>query len=933
MPWHDDVTDRVAVAVQTMADEDVAAVLQLIAEGAAGSFEDSVFAIEACGQLASTAQEQQDYELVDELCAATAHVVARSTARLDAENLLIGSVRHFRRVVGPYAALGLADGLDDLLETCLQPDRVGFQSAALANLRGEIFRELGELETAQQHYEWALETLLNDPVANDDLHSSIRSNLALALQARGDLDGARGQLRRSLALCADHQSLGYAYSLDNLGSVEFDLGVRYGQSYGADNLRAGETMRLALDHLRAAEDIFRTTLPETADDLVISLEHAAQVTRSLGDDEAWREVADELTRLIQSVPLSGDSFWRAAVVNAELAVTDGHPEAAIEVLISAWNRIESTGSREHLHGLSTLAGLLHEQGYAEQLDAVEQIIVTIEDEALERLLGSGSERETAVAFATYRHRLQQFLGRSLPEQDGPVDPHVYEVVLNRKGLLAERRGRLWLASHDRPEVAERVVEVRSLRAQVARLDVDGADAHSVQAARREHDRVSHLLDRAEAQLAQELASDGHPSFVRREFWELQRVLGPDELFVDLVRLRDSRGTVHYAAFAYSHRDGLNVVRLGSADAVDAALAEFVQASPKATAALAAALPAVSALFAGGPRRVIIAPTGVWCGVPVCLLPGHDDVPMIESCVVSTVPSARWLIARRNESTQSPSTAPAVVLGDPDFDLDDALEDLDFTMRWRVDRLRHSRHEAERVGQLLGVTPALDRDASRALLLAVRRPRILHVASHGTYLDARHGLRELSEPVSYTMRVLDEMVVTEDTDELGWARAGQPDRDAPNARHLARLEWLRDVGPAGAASRSALLLAGFNAWLAGFEQDGFDTGLVTAGEFAMLDLAGTELVVLSACETGAGGEEYADGSQVGLRADALAAGARLCISSLWNVDDRLTASLMERFYEHLVTGVAALDALRLAQLDIRAEHPDPRLWAAWVAEGG
>ena len=72
---------------------------------------------------------------------------------------------------------------------------------------------------------------------------------------------------------------------------------------------------------------------------------------------------------------------------------------------------------------------------------------------------------------------------------------------------------------------------------------------------------------------------------------------------------------------------------------------------------------------------------------------------------------------------------------------------------------------------------------------------------------------------------------------------------------------------------------------------------------------------------------------GLRADALAAGARLCISSLWNVDDRLTATLMERFYEHLVTGVPTPDALRLAQLDIRAEHPDPRFWAAWVVEGG
>jgi CHAT domain-containing protein len=115
-------------------------------------------------------------------------------------------------------------------------------------------------------------------------------------------------------------------------------------------------------------------------------------------------------------------------------------------------------------------------------------------------------------------------------------------------------------------------------------------------------------------------------------------------------------------------------------------------------------------------------------------------------------------------------------------------------------------------------------------------------------------------------------------------------------------------------------------------DAQNDGLLTMAEV----LAGTSpmranLVVLSACETGLGGIAPGEGV-VGLPWAFLARGARAVIVSLWSVDDEATSMLMQRFYEHRKTSTNS-EALRLAQLDVRAKYPDARRWAAFQLVGG
>jgi CHAT domain-containing protein len=109
------------------------------------------------------------------------------------------------------------------------------------------------------------------------------------------------------------------------------------------------------------------------------------------------------------------------------------------------------------------------------------------------------------------------------------------------------------------------------------------------------------------------------------------------------------------------------------------------------------------------------------------------------------------------------------------------------------------------------------------------------------------------------------------------------------------------------------------------------GVVTDRELAGVDLRGTQLVTLSACDTGRGIGSFADGLFGFPRALAIA-GSRSQLLSLWTVSDSATRQFMEYFYTHLAAGKAKAEALRQVQRDFHAQGRPPGEWAAFTLFG-
>ena len=392
--------------------------------------------------------------------------------------------------------------------------------------------------------------------------------------------------------------------------------------------------------------------------------------------------------------------------------------------------------------------------------------------------------------------------------------------------------------------------------------------------------------------------------------QAQKALAPQGLLVEFQKYRlwgkgstgkGEWGPPRYVALLLRPEGAIRSIPLGASEPIDAAIADAVAASadryrqaeaPQRLAAVSQLLLKPLQAELSGVRELFISPDGELNRLPFAALPiaAAGGITLGDALQLRLLTTGRELVRLQQPSKGGASST---LITNPDFGaagttlppkaIPATLQDLG---PWKS--LPGTTAEAEGLSPLLRPQAVISgRQATAAAVLQQKSPRILHIATHGFFLPPQ-------EPVA----------------------------GAKNAAPSLSFEPLQ---------RSGLVFAGANQSAANPADDAY----LTAAEVTAMDLQGTELVTLSACETARGSVRSGEGVY-GLQRALAVAGARSTLLSLWKVDDDLTALFMEEFYKRLRDGEGRADALRNTQSWFRRSTSstlrDVRVWGAFQLSG-
>lgn len=806
-----------------------------------------------------------------------------------------------------------------------QEKRSGQTSLDVARLTLELAECLQRFNDREGAYRAAQQARASfEKLAPDsrDLARALRVEGRLVDQF-GEKPKARATLERALALAeklTGPNSLETAAALSALGSNRYGMNdldgasralVRaheiqlavHGEGHPDVALASAELAPLvaAIGQLQNAEIMIGSAL-----DVLVKAwgRHDPDVAR-LGLEYAEIEIklgklarADKITTVVLGSKAAGQcSALRpiALIQRARISRLDGKLPPAVEFAKTAVSEFRACGGDPTEVAALELVTALMQLANGE-LDAATQLLGTSQD-ALERIvrrvLLTGSEEERRRFLDMYGRDQRVLVGvhMAMAPENRALGRLALQSTLRRKGLLLE-------STTD---------AVRALRRQLS-----AEDAQSFDQLRRQRSELAAVMRGASGDEAQlRAASDAleaklmaRSTVLRSQaagvtLQRVQSAIPSDAALIELTMYTpgDDQGpkrdaTPRYAAYWLRSEGEPGWLDLGDAAAIDALVVGMRRAlsspegdpRPAARALDAAVLEPVRKQL-GAPRRILIAPDGQLNLVPFGALLDERGEYLIRHTTFIYLGSGRELL---NLSQVSAPAGPPIIIANPDFGAPRSEG-----QRAAFSPLPGADEEATAIAGLVdGAVVVRGVDATKQRLLAVHAPSILHLATHGVYLDDETA-RRLESARGLTL------------DTTGATADAQAARDP--------------------LARSLLAFAGANTWA--------DTSLLTALEASDLDLWGTKLVVLSACQTAVGDVRAGDGVY-GLRRSFAAAGAQSLVMSLWSVDDAATRALMVGYYAELGHGAARAEALRTTQLAAAEQSAwsHPYYWAAFIASG-
>ena len=790
-----------------------------------------------------------------------------------------------------------------------------------ANL-GMLANRRGDFQGARHYLELALEREIPDtPEA-----AKIQVNLATTFESIGDPVRARALLEGSLKifedrLGPDHPAV--ATTLHNLASHRSALGDRdaalalyervmeiRNRSENPNDLQKLRTLENIGGIYRAQnryDDAWRQfeyvleerirILDPNHRDIALVLTHLARVSEEERSRELLHQAVEVMERGVgeqdADLPTTLYFLGKSYLEAGDLVGARAHFQRSLDLIETH----RGPGHPKSASTLASLATLERLDGHPERARERANLALDIATKQLSDVVGSVGEREALAAVAKQRAILDRFLIETVDSDDGH---QAWVRVLEGKGMasraLRHRQDRLVLADDDSlAPVLDALADTRRLIARTVWSDAEDA-ATEIAALTQEKEDLERQLATSESWSQQRERDHAQPEGICA-------ALSNRSALVDFIRYDD-----RYVAFAVvAGQCEVHRIELGDATPIDDAITAWREVLVSSRGGDTSRIdrrgaevydliwrPLAPLLEEA--KEILLVPDSSLAALPFAALPASDGY-LVEAHVLRYVEHAADLLRPHLAGSEG-----ALVVGGVDYGEPGAADDQEACVGRSFTALPGAERETDEVTRRLEnrrsdvEVLAGGQATETAVLDQMPRKRVIHMATHGffatgscqTLTSGSDGLAA-SQAVGFNPMVLSGLVL------------------------------------AGANVRNPLEL---------------DDGLLTAEELSGLDLRGTELVVLSACETGLGEVRSGEGV-LGLRRAFVVSGVQNLVMSMWGIDDETTARLMNRFYQRLGKRQQRdpAVALRDAQLTLISEarrawgEARPNLWGAWIAAGG
>ncbi|GAX39055.1 peptidase-like protein [Tolypothrix sp. NIES-4075] len=839
--------------------------------------------------------------------------------------------------------------------------------ATTLNNLAELYKAQGSYEKAEPMYLRSLAIYEKIMGKDHPLVATSLNNLAELYKAQGSYEKAEPMYLRSLAiyekvLGKEHPNV--ATSLNNLASLYTEQGSYekaeplYLRSLQIREMLGKESPEVANTLNNLASLYQQQGSDKKAEPLY--LRSLAIMEKLLGKEHP--NVATSLNNLAELYKAQGsyqkaEPMYLRALLIREKALGKEHPDvaASLNTLASLYQQegsykkaeplyLRSLEIREKMLGkehplvastLNSLAQLYQAQGNIARTINFFSRGLAIEEHNFGLLFSVGSEARKqdyakTFLFSTYR-------AISLSLQEAANNPRAARLALT---TVLRRKVRVLdtvidsiqiLRNHlaDKPETQKLFDEWQNVNQNLSALIYRGQANQSASDYKAQLQELNIKKERIEEAIANKSA-EFHITTQPVELAAIQTLIPKDAALVEIVRYKpfnpkakqtEKSGKLRYAAAVLRSVGEPRWVDLGDAETIDKSVANLRKAltekpsdvHTRYSASTTQSKPTQSleqlarTLYQqvmapirpllGDASHLLLSPDGQLAIIPFEALLDEQNKYLIQRYAFSYLTTGRELLRFQ---LAAKSVAPPVVFANIDYNQQEIAPPS--TIRGLENRpsghlpnlqfapLYNTLEEANKIKEIFPDTKIISgKQATEAAIKQIQAPSILHLATHGFFIT---------------------------------------DKEVADNFNQQLLENLKLENP---LLRSGLAFAGIN----NRKQASSNTndGILTALEVTGLNLRGTQLVVLSACETGLGDLEVG-GRLYGLRRALVIAGSQSQVLSLWVIDDEGTKDLMVKYYQNLNAGKGKHDALREAQLELLKipEYQHPYYWASFVASG-